>query len=57
MLELPKFHICVYKVSGMFEIDVSAETDDRALEIAIEAAETNSFKKPDHNVVAVIPKE
>ena len=53
--KLKKFHIHVYKVSGLFEVDVHTENDKRALEIALDAVEQSEFKEADCNVVAVIP--
>ena len=55
--KLEKFHIHVYRVAGMAELNVSAVDDERALEVAMDVAASGRlvFGQPDCNVVAVIP--
>lgn len=58
-LSLNKYHIHIYKVVGLIEVDVSAKDDDLALQAAIDTLEQHgsTFKPSDCNIVAVIPEE
>ena len=49
-----KYHIHVYEVISMFEIDIEAKTEEEALERAIESAKSSSSKQePDCRYLAL----
>ena len=51
------YHIHVYRVISVAEIDIKAISDEKALNAALDTVKNQKFKTSDCNYIAIIPEE
>jgi len=52
-----RYHIHVYRVVALAEVNIVAKEESRALNIALDSVKNLKFNSPDCNLIAIIPKE